>query len=520
MGVALLLVALGIQPASEPKAFREGVQFLQAGRIQEAEAAFLAVIVATPEDAPSRVQLSRIYVRQGRAADAVRVLEDGLRYRPKGIGLLNELGTLLLAGGRAEEAEARFREALVVEPRNPRSVMGLARSLAATGHVADGAAVVEKALEESPGAGELYFLLGSLRVHLDQYQKALDALTRANELGVESPGVDVYRAIALAALGRRDEAEKTLRLVLERNPGAPEARKQLGLLLVETRPGEALDQLSQALDAVPDDLQTLETAGLLAVTLNRDEKAIELLSRALALDPSNTRMWLALGETHYRRAESKEARAAFEHALESDTKSPAESESAHFYLGEIDFADRQFEQAAAQYRQSTSIEARRGLAEALSKSGHGDEAASVVEEALAASQDARSKAATLRLSAELHLDRGEDDAALAALSQAKALDPNRAETRYLLGTLLARLGRTTDAEEELAAFRSLKAFDEEKEKLQVAILERPSEAESYRPLIELYVKAGREEEARSLIEKALLLAPGDPELRDLARKLH
>ncbi len=231
-------------------------------------------------------------------------------------------------------------------------------------------------------------------------------------------------------------------------------------------------------------------------------------------------MWLALGETHYRRAESKEARAAFEHALESDTKTPAESESAHFYLGEIDLADRQFEEAAAQYRQSTSIEARRRLAEALSKSGHGDEAASVVEEALAASQDGRSKAATLRLSAELHLDRGEDDAALAALSQAKALDPNRAETRYLLGTLLARLGRTTDAAEELAAFRSLKAFDEEKEKLQVAILERPSEAESYRPLIELYVKAGREEEARSLIEKALLLAPDDPELRDLARKLH
>ncbi len=282
MGVALLLVALGIQPASEPKAFREGVQFLQAGRIQEAEAAFLAVIVATPEDAPSRVQLSRIYMRQDRAADAVRVLEDGLRYRPKGIGLLNELGALLLAGGKAEEAEARFKDAIAVEPRNPRTVMGLARSLAATGHVADGAAVVEKALaseSSGAGAGELYFLLGSLRVRLERYRDALDALARARELGIESPGVDVYRAIALASLGQRDEAENTLRLVLERNPDAPEARKQLGLLLVETRPGEALDQLSQTLDAVPDNLQTLETAGLLAVTLNRDEKAIELLSR-------------------------------------------------------------------------------------------------------------------------------------------------------------------------------------------------------------------------------------------------
>ena len=47
------------------------------------------------------------------------------------------------------------------------------------------------------------------------------------------------------------------------------------------------------------------------------------------------------------------------------------------------------------------------------------------------------------------------------------------------------------ARKELEAFRSLKAFEERKEKLELAILERPAEADSYRPLIELYLEHGR-----------------------------
>lgn len=518
LALLLLLLTPSIQQSGASRTFRDAVELLKAGRVEEAEAAFLAVIEATPDDAPSRVQLARIYQQRGRVPEAERMLEEGLRYRPRGIGLLNELGVVLLAEGRGKDAEDRFRQALTVEPRNLRTVLGLAQSLAAQGNPAEGASVLESALASSPAAGELQFLLGSLRARLGRYPEALDALSRARDLGVESPGIDVYRAVALAGLGRRDEAEKTLRLVLERSPDAPEARKQLGLLLVETRPGEALDHLTRALEALPDDRPTLQTAGLLAVTLNRDQQAIELLSRALVLDTSQARLWLALGETHYRRTESEKARDAFERALGAEP-SESESETAHFYLGELDFADRRFDQAAAQYRQCSSLDARRGLAESLSKMGRGDEAAVVVAEALAASHDPRSKAAILRLSAELHLDRGEDQEALDALSKAKALDPNRVETRYLLGTLLARLGRTAEAREELAAFRRLKAFDEEKEKLQVGILERPSEADSYRPLIELYLKAGRAEEARPLLEKALLLAPDDLELRDLERRL-
>jgi tetratricopeptide (TPR) repeat protein len=518
--VAAPVALASFQETGATGAFREGVRLLQAGRIDEAEAAFLSLVTAAPDDAPSRVQLSRIYARKGRGADAVRILEDGLRYRPNGIGMLNELGGFLLADGRATEAQARFREVLAVEPGNPRALMGVARSLAASGSVADGAAVLETALTGSPDAGELQFLLGSLRVRLRQYPEALDALAKARDLGIESPGIDVYRAVALEALGRRDEAEQTLRMVLERAPDAPEAQKQLGLLLADTKPAEALDHLARALEAIPDDLSALQTAGLLAVTLNRDESAISLLSRALALEPAEARLWLALGETRYRRTESAAARDAFERALGA-TPTKSESETAHYYLGAIDFADRRFEEAAAHYRQSSSIDARRGLAESLSKMGRGGEAAEVVERALASlpvGEDVGGQASLLRLAAELHLERGRDQEALAALTRARELDPNGAETRYRLGTLLARLGRTAEAQKELASFQTLKAFDEEKEKLQVAILERPSEADSYRPIIELYVRAGRLEEARPFIDKALLLAPGDAELRELLRK--
>jgi Flp pilus assembly protein TadD len=110
------------------------------------------------------------------------------------------------------------------------------------------------------------------------------------------------------------------------------------------------------------------------------------------------------------------------------------------------------------------------------------------------------------------------DSALRALVDARTNDPYHAETRYLLGTLLARLGRSEEAETELAAFRDLKLFEERKSHLEIAILARPEDADAYRALIELYLESGRNAEALPYVEKALALAPGDPELLALSTR--
>jgi tetratricopeptide (TPR) repeat protein len=504
MGLCLLLAFL-LQ--AEPASYREALALVEAGRLEEAERALLEALVESPSHAPSSVALARLYARAERLADAERTLEAGLRHHPEGLVLSNELGSLLLRTGRPREAEPVFRRALRVEPANVRALIGLAQSLADAGDVESGMAVIEEALAKTPGAGELHFFLGALRLSDGEHGRALESLSRAAELGVRHPGVDVFRAMALAVLGEGDEAERTLRGVLERHPGAPEARKQLGLLLADREPLESLAHLKEALRALPRDAGALEAAGRVAYALNRDGEALEFLARALAIDPSIAAAWLATGRIHLRRGEPAKARAAFERAL------PALE--ARFHLGEIAASELRFEDAVAHFREVGTAEAEIRIGEALSKLGRSEEALRELERALASSHDPLLRAKARYLEAALLLERSDDDAAVASLVEARDLDPNRVETRYLLGTTLARLGRALESREELDAFRKLKAFEEEKERLELRILERPEDGESYVPLIELYLDSGRDREARTFLEKALMLSPGSTRLREL-----
>jgi tetratricopeptide (TPR) repeat protein len=151
------------------------------------------------------------------------------------------------------------------------------------------------------------------------------------------------------------------------------------------------------------------------------------------------------------------------------------------------------------------------------KLGRYDEAERAFEQAL--SSPGADRASSLYLTGSLRQERGDDEGALKALAEASSIEPHRAEIRYLMGTILARLGRAEEARRELDAFQRLKAFDEEKARLEIAILERPSDGAAYRPLIELYLANGRGAEAIPFLEKALLLAPSDPALLELSARI-
>jgi tetratricopeptide (TPR) repeat protein len=487
---------------------------VEAGRLEEAEKAFLAALASSPSHAPTSVALAKLYSQMGRHSEAQRVLEEALRLRPDGVVLWNELGSLLLATDRPQEAESRFRRVLEAQPGNVRALIGLARSLADMGRLAEGTALIETAIAERPDAGELHFFLGALRVEIGDDAGALDALTRAKDLGVNHPGVDVFRGMALAGLARIDEAETVYRSVLDRNPNAPEAHKQLGLLLAERNPGEALLHLKKALSSLPRDAMALSAAGRAAYSLNHDAEAADFLRRALEIAPSDTTAWITLGRIHFRRNESSKARQAFEKALLASPEAP----EAHYYLGELDAAQLELEKAVEHYRKAASFESERALAKVLAKLGRYQEAGQALARALPLAKDPSSQGELRYLEGFLHVEQGEDELAIASLLEARRLAPYHLQASYLLGTTLARLGRTEESREELGRFQELKSFERDKEKLEHRILERPDDADAYVPLIELYLDSGRKAEARIYLAKALLLSPGNPRLLELEQR--
>jgi tetratricopeptide (TPR) repeat protein len=392
-------------------------------------------------------------------------------------------GVAFLRDGRLEEAERAFRAALEESPSHAPSSIQLARAYSREGRNDEARTVLEAGLRLRP-----------------------KGIVLLNELGT-----------LLLATGDLVGAKATFERALEAQPENPRARMGLGLLLAETRPSEALGHLEAALEAFPNDAPILALAGRLAYSLNRDTETIDYLTRALSQNPKNVEAWIVLGRTYYRRTSLADARNAFEKALESEVA----NEEAHFYLGEIAAQELRFEDAVEHYGKSPAPAAVRGRARALLKLGRYDEARGALEELSSVEEPPRERAEALLLMANVESAEGHDEKGVAALTAARTLDPNAMETRYLLGTVLARLGRTAEAREELENFQRLKSFEEEKGRLEQAILERPDDAGSYRALVALFLREGRDVEAKVYLEKALLLSPADDELlalRELIEK--
>jgi tetratricopeptide (TPR) repeat protein len=419
-------------------------------------------------------------LREGRADEAekafLRALADSPAHAPSSV----QLARIYARSGRAEEARRTLSSALEHRPNGVLLLNELGSLWIEEKNAAEARPLFERALAVEPRNARARLGIAECLVESGDLEGALSSIEETRAAGVTHLAIEVYRASLLSGLGRASEAVEVLEAVLKENPEAPEAQRLLGLLSYE---------------------------------LNRDREAAELLGRVLARDPEDVEARLALGRIHFRRSDHESARRELERVVALDDGSGA----AHFYLGEIEMAARRFEEAAEHYRKSSLSAARNGLGAALVKLGRYDEAQQAFEQAL--SSPGADRASSLYSMASLQRERGDDQGALKTLEEASAIEPHRAEIRYLRGTILARLGRAEEARRELDAFRGLKAFDEQRARLEIAILERPSDAAAYRPLIELYLANGREAEAIPFLEKALLLAPSDPALLELSARI-
>jgi tetratricopeptide (TPR) repeat protein len=115
------------------------------------------------------------------------------------------------------------------------------------------------------------------------------ALSRLEELAAQGPlpdGAAHYRALALEAAGRPDEAEATWRAELQARPGNGRAHALLARRLLDTgRLDEAAAHLDQARRFAPDWPPARLLDGRLALARNDDELALRAFRDVLAQDP-------------------------------------------------------------------------------------------------------------------------------------------------------------------------------------------------------------------------------------------
>jgi tetratricopeptide (TPR) repeat protein len=235
-------------PPALPAPFEEGVRALKAGRLDEAEKAFRAVLAKDATSAYVHSNLGIVLQERGQHEKAVAEFREAVRLDPRYAAPRILLGASLLALGRVGEARTQLQRAVKLAPQEPLARLQLAK---VEERAFDWVAAVEQyqALAKmKPGEPEYVYALGSAYLHLSEWcLRKLDEVEGGSARLFQALGHN-YRVqgrpdLALTAFARAAEADATL----------PEIHLAMAQVHVEQkRWAEARREIERELTLVPD----------------------------------------------------------------------------------------------------------------------------------------------------------------------------------------------------------------------------------------------------------------------------
>lgn len=131
-------------------AYNSGWQALESGNLSLAERKLELARAYVPDNAETNFALGNLKLAQNDTSAASSLYLTTLRLDPRHRGAINNLGVLALENGQPEVAEQRFREALAIDGRNPKTHFLLAKTLIAKGQNGNARAEIDRALALKP----------------------------------------------------------------------------------------------------------------------------------------------------------------------------------------------------------------------------------------------------------------------------------------------------------------------------------------------------------------------------------
>jgi tetratricopeptide (TPR) repeat protein len=404
-----------------PPAYARGFSLLQRGQYDEGLVALRAAVADDPLVGASRsepIAQGSTALRQGLVDTAIERLEAAVVRASDSSEAHRLLGTAYGISGDTTNSVRHLREAVRLNPRDERAWIALARTLEDTGQRPEATAALRAAIDALPDSAALRWRLRSLiRERIDESD--LDLLAVADSLVLFAGKGEMLGQLAGMAQGSLDydRAVTLLELRAALTPNNAAGHQALGRAYVEQgREDTGYAELVIALLLNPLDAGTLTALGQLHLAAGRTPQALIALERALALEAGDSQALNALGNALIR-------------------------------AGRTEDGQRRLEESVR--RQAQDVE----------------------------DQRSRRTAAMLTVQAEVHMSRGEYDAALDMWKQAIAIRRDSVGS-FQVADALIKGGRLEEAAAVLQAAIPVNA--------------RP---ETRRRLAEVYAALGRPEES-------------------------
>ncbi len=224
-------------------------------------------------------------------ADLQTLYETTIQRNPACWMAYNNLGLVLGAKGRYDDAIAAHRQALALRPVNPEALGNLATALRKTGRLQEAVDCLQEALTMNPAnADEMFSNLGGALNAMGRYDEAIAAYQESLRLKPDAPDVLGNLVLPLTNAGRLQEAIDRSAEALRLDPDNPRIHIYLGIALNKAgRLPEAVNEYQQAIRLQPDFFEAQWNLAMACDALGRFPEALNAAERALELARSSGR---------------------------------------------------------------------------------------------------------------------------------------------------------------------------------------------------------------------------------------
>jgi len=224
------------------------------------------------------------------------------------------------------DATRTAQEAVKKLPEDKGLKLTLAQQLADSGKAEESVQLAKSVLKGGPDDRDSYIMLSQIYMRLKRWKDAEDAVQQAEKLAARPEEKEYIRFVQGDIFERQkkyDQAEQAFRQVLQQNPSNSMALNYLGYMLADRNSHleEALNLIKKALDLDPQNYNYIDSLGWVYFKLGNYDQAEENLRRAADKAPADATIQDHLGELYARTNRFKLAATHWERALDEWNKS-------------------------------------------------------------------------------------------------------------------------------------------------------------------------------------------------------
>ncbi len=350
--VALVKKALDIEPESLEVSATLATYYLKQDQLEQARAV-IAGVAEKHADEPGLLEIqAKIALASGQHQNAKELLSQLIKQQPRSAEayfLLAKANAKLATG---DTVIANLQRTLTLDPEHFEAKLALARIYSTNAAFEQSDAILDsladvysahpqvlyltglKALREGKAAaayklfieaqktepqGEYAVSMSVAQFHMQKVDEGLATLKSWLKDHPDDMAVQYHLANSLLLLNRNDDAKTELRRALRIQPNHTAALNNLAWLIREESPSEAENLVNKALDLAPDLPQALHTLAVIKLNAKQPQQALDLLTRAAAVNKDDPMVQFRLGVTLQRLDRKTEADELFKRLLASKT---------------------------------------------------------------------------------------------------------------------------------------------------------------------------------------------------------